>query len=441
MCFLQEELDWTTYVLYGFVPRIGGFLVEPECYGEISPTTRPFEWIDDNTPPEIALNLRRVFENRKRAAKTNKLVRLLEDRNFKRPWLGRQGVYGSGTTTYKERGTQALREWLLNRLEGYFFGGERMLIAAPRQSAANPSSEGDSTGGLPTAATQDGLAAIRAHWPAGQQPALVSTNQLAAVVETDADFLRVAEIYSGGPGFSVSKLVRELVEAESVPFLPFQRYKDTGLRKRQDWEHVWELQREEDKFDAQIDPLKKELEDLVKRLSKDGDAPDAPKWEARKGAVGDQIRVLNEDKAREIGTIPVPPKYTSGDFKKSHWWKLCGKLDVPKERWIVYPGAERDGDPSPVIAWAGWDHLQQAKALASYYVDASTNLGWTSEKLQPLLAGVADLVPWLKQWHNDFDPEVTSGLGDYFAGFLDEEARKQGTTVETLNQLRLGGIV
>jgi hypothetical protein len=227
-------------------------------------------------------------------------------------------------------------------------------------------------------------------------------------------FLTVAEIYSGGPGFSVSKLVRELVEAESVPFLPFQRYKDTGLRKRQDWEHVWDLQRKEDAIEAEV------------RSQKSG---------ANEAEIQAAIKKQVKEK---VGDIPVPPKYGSGDFKKSHWWKLRGKLDVPKERWIIYPGAERDGDPSPVIAWAGWDHLQQAKALASYYVDASTNLGWTPEKLQPLLAGLADLLPWLKHWHNEFDPEVTSGLGDYFAGFLDEEARKQGATVEALNQTRLG---
>ncbi|HXI72386.1 MAG TPA: hypothetical protein VNN22_18690 [Verrucomicrobiae bacterium] len=129
-----------------------------------------------------------------------------------------------------------------------------------------------------------------------------------------------------------------------------------------------------------------------------------------------------------------PPKYGPGDFKKSHGWKLRGKLDVPKERWIIHPGAGRDGDPSPVIAWAGWDHLQQAKALAGDYVEAGTQPGWTPEKLQPLLAGVADLLPWLKPWH--FDPEVTSGLGEYFAGFLDEAARKPGTTLEALNRLR-----
>ena len=111
---------------------------------------------------------------------------------------------------------------------------------------------------------------------------------------------------------------------------------------------------------------------------------------------------------------------------------------MPKERWIIYPGAEREGDPSPVIAWAGWDHAQQAQALAAYYIQARDNWGWTPEKLKTLLAGIAELLPWLKQWHNEFNPDFSSGLGDYFAGFLDEEARKQGTTVEGLEGLRFG---
>ena len=45
-------------------------------------------------------------------------------------------------------------------------------------------------------------------------------------------------------------LIRELVESASVPFLPVQRYKPAGLRKRRDWEHVWDLQRREDAIDA-----------------------------------------------------------------------------------------------------------------------------------------------------------------------------------------------
>ena len=144
-----------------------------------------------------------------------------------------------------------------------------------------------------------------------------------------------------------------------------------------------------------------------------------------------------EMKKREVGDIPVPPKYASADFKSSTFWRLRGKLDVPKERWVSYPGAEREGDPSPVIAWAGWSHLQQAQALAEYYLTAKDTWGWPPERLTPLLAGLADLLPWLKQWHNDLNPEYGLGLGDYFGGFLDEECRKNGTTVLAVQRKQL----
>ena len=52
--------------------------------------------------------------------------------------------------------------------------------------------------------------------------------------------------------------------------------------------------------------------------------------------------------------------------------------------------------------------------------------GWSAERLTPLLAGLLELVPWLRQWHNALDPAYGQGLGDYFAGFVDEEARRAG---------------
>ena len=62
--------------------------------------------------------------------------------------------------------------------------------------------------------------------------------------------MQVAELYRGHAGFDVHALVAELVEAESVPFLPVLRYKASGLRKREIWERTWELQRREDAIDA-----------------------------------------------------------------------------------------------------------------------------------------------------------------------------------------------
>lgn len=128
-------------------------------------------------------------------------------------------------------------------------------------------------------------------------------------------------------------------------------------------------------------------------------------------------------------TIPVPPKYTSADFLKSDYWRLRGKLDVPKERWISFPHCEGP-DGTLVIAWAGYDHLQLARSISSYFVDIQERLGGRNDpRLVPLLACLLELIPWLKQWHNEVDPEFGERMGDYFEGFVNEEARQLGKTV------------
>ena len=194
--------------------------------------------------------------------------------------------------------------------------------------------------------------------------------------------MQVAELYRGRADFDVTPLVAELVEIRAVPFLPVLRYRPTGLRKRAVWEQTWDCS--------------------------DG-------------------RMRNE----EVGEIPVPPEVHVGRFPEIlTFWSLRGKLDVPKERFISYPHAEREADQTLVIGWAGWDHLQQAKALAAYYVRMKEQEGWAPERLKPLLAGLLELIPWLKQWHNDLDPAYGIGMGDYFAGFVDEEARALGFTLD-----------
>ena len=223
------------------------------------------------------------------------------------------------------------------------------------------------------------------YWPTStdQTPQLTSTSRLADAARLDADFMQMAARYAGHADFDPSQLVAQLVVSESVPFLPSLRYAEAGLRKRTQWEDTWALQRREDAGEA-------------------------------------------------VGNIPVPPKYKSTDFLKTDVWRLRGGLDVPKERWVSYPGCERGADGSLVIAWAGWDHLQQATAIASYYLDMKDSEGWPPERLQPLLAGLLELVPWLEQWHNDVDPVFGERMGHYYNGFVSEEARAQGFTLDDL---------
>jgi hypothetical protein len=58
--------------------------------------------------------------------------------------------------------------------------------------------------------------------------------------------------------------------------------------------------------------------------------------------------------------------------------------------------------------------------------------GWTAERLTPLLAGLLELVRWLRQWHNEMDATHRVRMGDYFAGFVDEETRALGLTLDAV---------
>jgi hypothetical protein len=403
----QEELDWQIYEAFGLVDSADGVSL-PEGKGldmisdfELELGERAFEivlarrmaagelqstWFERHAsmpitelPRHWPVAYRELVERRIRRIESDPNIRLIEQPEYKRRW---------NTEPWNEQLTLALSEWLLNRLEGYFFEGNRMC------------------------ALINGFCPAGHGFIAATRPHLVTANRLAEVVNSDTKFLEVAELYYGSTGFSVPKMVRELIEDESVPFLPVHRYKDSGLRARKDWEATWEVQRKEDAVEAEV--RKRHPKEQEERLK-------------------DLIRKAQQE---QVGDVPVPPKYASKDFQKGTFWKLRGKLDVPKERWISYPGAERDGDPSPLIAWAGWDHLQQAQALAEYYLDAKGNQGWSAKKLKMLLAGLLDLLPWIKQWHNETDPDYGMGLGDYFAGFLEEECRALGLTMEAVNEAR-----
>jgi hypothetical protein len=218
------------------------------------------------------------------------------------------------------------------------------------------------------------------YWP--EPAALTSTARLAAEARTDADFVQVAQLYVGRDDVDIATLVADLVRAEAVPYLAVLRYSDSGMRTHGQWLETWELQRRED--------------------------------------AGEDVRA-----------VPVPPKYVKADFQGVAW-NHRGKLDVPKERFISYPGAERETDPSPVVGWAGWDDLARARALATWYLQARRD-GRDQEHLRPLLAGLAELVPWLRQWYDDPDPDpALDRPGSQIAALVDAELRALHLTADDL---------
>jgi hypothetical protein len=54
-----------------------------------------------------------------------------------------------------------------------------------------------------------------------------------------------------------------------------------------------------------------------------------------------------------------------------------------------------------------------------------------------MLAGLLELIPWVKQWHNEPSAEFNGlRMGDYYEQFLDGECRQHGLTHDDLRAWR-----
>lgn len=238
----------------------------------------------------------------------------------------------------------------------------------------------------------------RKYWiDAHGRPTPKSVAMLADEVSRDAELVDVLGLWEGRPDVPVVKSLTKLLAKEGVPYLAAYRYKESGLRKRAAWEHTWDLQRREDA--GTYDPSPKD---------RGGDGP-----------------------------IPVPPKYAGTDFTRPEYWSHRGKLDVAKERFILYPDAGRETDPTPVLGWAGWDHAHQALALAMLIHDRQDLDGWTDEQLVPLVAGLAELLPWVEQWHAE-PSDLYGGVSpaEFFGQQLEERMVQVSATHDRLQAWR-----
>ncbi|WP_086810525.1 BREX-2 system adenine-specific DNA-methyltransferase PglX, partial [Streptomyces reticuliscabiei] len=356
MIALQEELDWQVYSLYNLHSEDLRVSEDPDDPNipELDLGERAFEivlarrvaageasdaWFKrhDSTPiTEIPAHwpvpYREVVQMRIDAIESNRAVGMVERPEYKRRWAT------EGWDALQEK---ALRSWLLDRMEK------------------------------------------RDHWfDENGQPTILTLARLTDALSRDEDFVSVAKLYA--PRKDLAKAVAELITDEHVPYLPALRYKPSGLKKRADWEEVWDLQRKEDA--ASDEPAKRKIRD----------------------------------------SIPVPPKYTSADFLRPSYWKARGKLDVPKERFVSY-GQTNAATPE-LYGWAGWDQREQAQALATYF----TNTALSTEEITPFLAGLLELQPWLSQWHNEFDMNYSGSPADFFAGYRQQKQGEHGLTDDDL---------
>lgn len=355
---LQEELDWHVYAIYKLVdeaivaspaeiPAIGSaerafaiVLARKQEQGTVSTTwfkhhNHKFTPIT-NLPADWPDSYKDVVQRRIDAIESNRAIGMIERPEYKRRWA---------TDGWEALQEKALRGWLLDRMESrnLWFGD-------------------------------------------GDQPQMLTLARLTDRLAADEDFVSVAALYS--PRTDLAQVVADLITDEHVPFLAALRYKPSGLKKRKDWEHVWDMQRQED---AMLD---------------------------------------GHDKNKFRDSIPVPPKYTSADFLRTSFWQARGKLDVPKERFISY-GSTNVATPE-LYGWAGWDHREQAMAIAIYL--AEHNL--STEEITPFLAGLLELQPWLDQWHNEIDPNYGIAPSTFLAGDRRDRQDEHGLTDDDLRNWR-----
>ncbi|WAC52168.1 BREX-2 system adenine-specific DNA-methyltransferase PglX [Frigoribacterium sp. SL97] len=215
-------------------------------------------------------------------------------------------------------------------------------------------------------------------WRDGRGVPLVrSVAQVADDLRRDDAFRELLSIRLGTQDYDLHAEVGKLLAGDAVPGLAVLRYKESGIEKFRAWERTWELQRAEDS--------------------------------------GERV------------DVPVPPKYAQGDFLKTSYWSARGKLDVPRERFIAFPGSRLPEDTTELYGWAGWDHGERGQAVARLANDLS-RAGSHDEQTIPLVGVLLELEPWLKQWHHDID--ARSGVSPATA--------VSGITTSLLGRLGLG---
>ncbi|MFD8270956.1 BREX-2 system adenine-specific DNA-methyltransferase PglX [Streptomyces flaveolus] len=361
---LQEELDWTVYGAYGLLaPDEVARTTTSELPG-VTLGQRAFEILLSKGAEEVAWferhgstqtteipahwpeEYRNVVQARINLIEANKDIRLIERPEYKRRWA---------IEPWEKREAAALRSWLLDAAEREELWFEE----------------------------QDGYTV----------PRPLTVNQLADALRHDEDVQSVATLYAadhlGKRDASLATVLAAVIEAEHVPYVAALRYKDSGLRKRAQWEQVWEQQREEDRTGERLD-------------------------------------------------IKVPPKYTSADFLKNSYWSNRGKLDVPKERFISYPGASPESDTSLLLGWAGWNHRDQADALVGLIRSRIESGGWEKEdpRFVPLLAGLREVMPWVHQWCDGYDEEWDGNPAEEFQAALDNGRTERGLSESDLTNWR-----
>ncbi|MGV9565626.1 BREX-2 system adenine-specific DNA-methyltransferase PglX [Streptomyces sp. NPDC003480] len=336
MVALQEELDWDVYGSYGLLsPDERARLTTPPDFElpALRPGERAFEivwarkvadgtasssWFEGqawferhgvspvtDVPNHWPAAYRDVVQARIDAIESHQTIALVERPEYKRRWA---------TEPWEKREERALRAWLLDRCEH-----EQLWFKEKN---------GD------------------------KRPHPRTIGQLASELGDDAGVCSAAALYAadhlGRREATLADVLATILEGEQVPYAAALRYKESGLRKRAQWERVWELQR-------------------------------------------------REDQTGEALGIPAPPKYVSADFQRASYWSIRGRLDIPRERFISYADVV-DEEGGLLLGWSGWSETDRVRVLLDLVSAVGRQPNPSMSRLTSLLAGVQELLRSMHRW-------------------------------------------
>ena len=294
MIFLQEEMDWLAYEMYGLLkskaPLAEAYLSRADYEAaRLELGQRPFEiagkgykgdWSKRYQPDPLPESLRPLTEARIAVMEANPDIALLEDPLYKRRWV---------PPDYDKEFREAAEWWLAEKLE----------------------------------------------WALEQHGRPISLRQWARSLGRDERVNATLEVLTGTPMFDLEEELLKIIRANAVPNCPEHYLKPSGLRK--------------------------------------------------------------------LYASRNTPQFSRKDFSDGTAWKLRGKLNIPRERFIVYTefdhtlrGAEVPDTGGLWFGWAGWDTGQRADALA-FLLDRANRAGWALRWQQcGLRAALRDLLPELE---------------------------------------------
>lgn len=79
------------------------------------------------------------------------------------------------------------------------------------------------------------------------------------------------------------------------------------------------------------------------------------------------------------------------------------------------------------IGWAGWNHAERAHVLMGLVEDRAQSVPDGTASVIPLLAGLVELLPWLRQWHSTAElPPWENSPAEEARAYLEKQQDQRG---------------